>query len=1206
MALFLVTASFRRRGWYWIPLLAGGILVVSTQWSLSRLQTAWSGPDGERERRIERASARLNAELTAARLLADSLAGRALEIGSLSQERGFGAAARLIRSGPLESGLVVFEPNGAPRAWAGRFRLPPDAAGDSVDVRLTPYYAVMQVRRHDSAGRTGLGAVLLTSDGSVPDGDRSLAERFRQRTEVGLRLLDPASAPDISDVFDYTLPTTAGPEVLFSVQFVPPGQSEAIARAWQSGASRVTWVLLLTLIGAFGLVPGGTGRFLLALLTLELVIRAPIGPILGISAWLDPAGFSSPLLGPATSSAGTLALVGAVLILTARLLRQRALPRLVSAPLGILGLVATPLLLSSLGRGISPPAAGVSVGQWLIWHTGLFLAGAGLITVSLGGIRSGRLSGQRWEHFAAASGLGIAAAVIGISIWQPLRGWPEWYLGLWLLASLPLLWPGDWRAELVAVAVLAGSASAVVTWGAASDGKVRAAEADLAGLAETTAPVFDRYLHEWGRSLGGAGAPRQVADLYRAWWGSPENIRARPALLAAWDSGGGQILELRLGELDLPRELIAGEVRQMPPGDSVLVKPIAREPGVHHLVLVRTGAATILSAALGPATGLVQPSRLGRLLVAGSVGRPLYRLAVSPTPAPSLPSEGSAGTDSTRWRREGRFVLGQRTVAVARIPRSVHATVEVGRPGSLLVPGTLAILLDLVVLAGLWVAAGGLAGRPIRRPAWVPRIRSYEARIGLTLAGFFLAPTIGFAAWGIGRLRGEVRAARDRNIEQALRDVLPAGAELPRADPELSAELQSLGNRMDADFLLYREGRLIAGPSRGLLEALGVVSPLMDPDAFHRVVIDGAAVATSPSPSGSMDVRIGYRSLRLADFSAGILAMPQAGFDPVLEDRQRDLAMLFGLLTIVGIAASLLGARVAARALSRPVAELQQAALAFGQGREVEPPGRTPAPEFEPVFSAFQKMAADVRKSREAKERVARIVAWGEMATQVAHEIKNPLTPMRLGVQHLRRVYEDGRTPIGPVLEGTTGRILAEIDRLDRIARSFSRFGVPASERGPLEDVKLPSVVRDVAELYRLGPEGAEVVVEVDQAVPAAARADEIKEALVNLLENSRHAGARTIRVRIAGTDVSVQDDGRGIPAALLPKIFEPRFSTSTSGSGLGLPIVKRLVEGWGGKVEVESEEGRGTLVRLHLRPAGSAGPGPAPSGSQPPSESVQ
>ena len=87
----------------------------------------------------------------------------------------------------------------------------------------------------------------------------------------------------------------------------------------------------------------------------------------------------------------------------------------------------------------------------------------------------------------------------------------------------------------------------------------------------------------------------------------------------------------------------------------------------------------------------------------------------------------------------------------------------------------------------------------------------------------------------------------------------------------------------------------------------------------------------------------------------------------------------------------------------------------------------------------------------------------------------------------------------------------------------------------------------------------------------------------MNLLENARHAGARHILVKVLPNRIEIHDDGQGIPADLLPRIFEPRFSTTTSGSGLGLAIVKRLVEGWGGTVQVESEEGRGTVVTVDL-----------------------
>jgi two-component system nitrogen regulation sensor histidine kinase NtrY len=216
--------------------------------------------------------------------------------------------------------------------------------------------------------------------------------------------------------------------------------------------------------------------------------------------------------------------------------------------------------------------------------------------------------------------------------------------------------------------------------------------------------------------------------------------------------------------------------------------------------------------------------------------------------------------------------------------------------------------------------------------------------------------------------------------------------------------------------------------------------------------------------------------------------------------------------------------------------------------------------------------------------RAERVLAWGEMARQVAHEIKNPLTPMRLGLQHLRRVYRDGRPEFARTLEDTAERMLAEIDRLDTIARAFSRFAAPAGDDlAPLDRIDLGAVVGEVIQLYRLAEEGCAVRLTCQPAATGAARADEVKEVVVNLLENARNAGAQVVDVTVGPGRIEVMDDGTGIPAELLPRIFEPRFSTTTSGSGLGLAIVRRLVEGWGGRIEVESDVGRGTRIVVHV-----------------------
>ncbi len=246
--------------------------------------------------------------------------------------------------------------------------------------------------------------------------------------------------------------------------------------------------------------------------------------------------------------------------------------------------------------------------------------------------------------------------------------------------------------------------------------------------------------------------------------------------------------------------------------------------------------------------------------------------------------------------------------------------------------------------------------------------------------------------------------------------------------------------------------------------------------------------------------------------------------------------------------------------------------------------------EFGELFRSFNRMARRLRRARTRELRSARVLAWGEMARQVAHEIKNPLTPIRLSVQHVRRAYLDGRDDFGEILEGNVEQVLHEIDRLSGIARAFARYGAPPDRRSELEAVDVAAVASDVQALYASGERSLAVRVHsVDGAPPAAARDTELREVLINLLENARDALPEdgvvdvTVGPREGGVVLAVSDAGEGIPADVLPSVFEPHFSTRSSGTGLGLAIVRRLVEDWGGRVEVESEPGRGTTFRLWL-----------------------
>jgi nitrogen fixation/metabolism regulation signal transduction histidine kinase len=237
---------------------------------------------------------------------------------------------------------------------------------------------------------------------------------------------------------------------------------------------------------------------------------------------------------------------------------------------------------------------------------------------------------------------------------------------------------------------------------------------------------------------------------------------------------------------------------------------------------------------------------------------------------------------------------------------------------------------------------------------------------------------------------------------------------------------------------------------------------------------------------------------------------------------------------------------------------------------------------------AARRLARDLELSRIEVARAERVLAWGEMARQIAHEIKNPLTPIRLGVQHLRRARTDPRVDFDAVLNDNVRRILSEIDRLDEIARSFSRYGSAPADLPPSEAVDIAAVVRDVVGLEQMGDRKVKWQLRgADRALWAMARKDEMRDVLLNVFENARLAGARRVEITVREEErkvtIATVDNGSGIPAGVMPRIFEPHFSTRTTGSGLGLAVSRRLIEAWGGEIGVTSEEGVGTRVLIVL-----------------------
>jgi PAS domain S-box-containing protein len=206
--------------------------------------------------------------------------------------------------------------------------------------------------------------------------------------------------------------------------------------------------------------------------------------------------------------------------------------------------------------------------------------------------------------------------------------------------------------------------------------------------------------------------------------------------------------------------------------------------------------------------------------------------------------------------------------------------------------------------------------------------------------------------------------------------------------------------------------------------------------------------------------------------------------------------------------------------------------------------------------------------------RSKKLSAWIEMARQIAHEVKNPLTPIRLSVQLMRRAYEEGREEFGEIFTSGVDTVVQQTEILRRIASEFSSFGKVTSLE--LETVSLASFLREFVASYR-GAEGVEINLVEGADVKVRADREALRKILVNLMENALEAmtGGGEVTIDYARSDdivsIRVLDTGSGLSPEIIEKLFEPYFSTKTNGTGLGLAICRNLAHEMDGDIVLQN-----------------------------------
>ncbi len=302
-----------------------------------------------------------------------------------------------------------------------------------------------------------------------------------------------------------------------------------------------------------------------------------------------------------------------------------------------------------------------------------------------------------------------------------------------------------------------------------------------------------------------------------------------------------------------------------------------------------------------------------------------------------------------------------------------------------------------------------------------------------------------------------------------------------------------------------------------------------------------------------------------------------------------------GLTLVAALAAALVGLVLGRRA-TRPVDQLVRAVDAIAAGKEdYDFPG-IPQDEFDELVASFSRLQRSLEQQQRRSAAAERVAAWQEVARHVAHEVKNPLAPIRLTVQNLQRARAGDPATFGRMFEEGAQTILEEVDQLTRLVGEFSEFArlpVPEPAASSVE-----ALLDEVLELFSADPElkierepGDVPVVMLDR--------DQISRVFKNIIGNAVEAMAgaatRELRVQTAVVDgyaeIRFADSGPGFADDAERRVFEPYFTTKTKGTGLGMAISYRMVAEHGGEIVAENRPGGGArvTVRLPLTPGAGA-----------------
>ena len=412
----------------------------------------------------------------------------------------------------------------------------------------------------------------------------------------------------------------------------------------------------------------------------------------------------------------------------------------------------------------------------------------------------------------------------------------------------------------------------------------------------------------------------------------------------------------------------------------------------------------------------------------------------------------------------------------------------------------------------------------------------------------------------------------------------------PSMKEELSESLRTTAALLDTDADLYNlSGGLIAS-TQPEIYAKGLISRYIKPGAYDQIIRRAVSFYIDEDRVGKLGYSITFIPVKTSDTGRliGILSLPFFHFKEVLEQQQTEILTnilnIFSLLFISLLVISY----VASKNLVIPLKLITEKLNKMSFSGYNEPIDWNTQDELGRLVTEYNRMIVNLEKSREALARNQRELAWREIARHVAHEIKNPLTPMKLTLQQLQRRIS-GKANFDPKdVEKAVNSLLHQVEVLKDITTSFSAFA-----KMPIPEMKIFNIVELLKNTFALhkNEDDAEVDLQVERDLINVTGDKKLMGRIItNIILNGIQASkAKTpvIKGKVNVSDknvlIEISDNGPGIDETIRDKIFLPGFSTKDSGSGIGLAIAKHGIEQSGGQIWFETRVGAGTKFFIEL-----------------------